>query len=519
VRWRVAVAGLTVIGVAMRLQVAGQTLFGDELSTYYIVANNGLGGVIATVHGNAEITPPLGFVAAWLTTRLGLTPELLRAPFLVAGTAAIPLTYTLAKRTVGRSAGLVAAAITAFAPYMILSSAEARGYQLMIVLVVLSTLAMLSGIGDGRRRWWVAYAAISCAAVYTHYTAVFALGAQLVWLLWAHPEARRSAILANAAAALGFLPWLSGFLNDLRSPTTAILAALRGSFTLDNARVALEHWSIGYPYALPTTTLHELPGDLALGMLGAGLVLAIAGVAFSWARARPRLSREFALIAAVALSAPVVAGAMSLLGVTAVSTGTAAPRTLAASWPATAIAVSALVTAAGRRLSLVATALVVASFVIGGTRMLEPRFQFPDYEAASRYVDRQAASRDVVVDASGVSPAPITILDVTLDRPHRLLAARSGYAMYRPFRLVTRVPTPSEVGRRAGADASVQGGRVFVVSSDSPALGATLRTGGRFGAQVSAAIGRRFRRVATRRYPGIITTTVAVFAARPSRRG
>ena len=81
---------------------------------------------------------------------------------------------------------------------------------------------------DGRRRSaWVLYAAASAGAVYTHYTSVFVLAAQLLWLLWAHPEARKPALLANAAAAAAYLPWLGGFRNDLESPTTKILSALQ----------------------------------------------------------------------------------------------------------------------------------------------------------------------------------------------------------------------------------------------------------------------------------------------------
>lgn len=40
---------------------------------------------ISTVHTDIEITPPLYFVAAWLATRIDLTPELLRASSLFAG--------------------------------------------------------------------------------------------------------------------------------------------------------------------------------------------------------------------------------------------------------------------------------------------------------------------------------------------------------------------------------------------------------------------------------------------------
>src|SRR3954454_24287006 len=105
------VAALTAVGVALRLVVAHQSLFADELSTRYIVAGHGLGDVLSTVHTDAEIPPPLYFAASWLTTRIDLTPELLRAPSLLAGAATIPLVYLLGLRTVGRRAALVATAL------------------------------------------------------------------------------------------------------------------------------------------------------------------------------------------------------------------------------------------------------------------------------------------------------------------------------------------------------------------------------------------------------------------------
>ena len=275
------VAAITVVGAALRLVVLQDSLFADELSTYWVVSEHGLGGVISTVHSDAEITPPLYFVLAWLTTRLDLTAEMLRAPSFLAGVAAIPLVYRVGARTVGRTAALVAAAITALSPFMVYYSTEARGYELMVALALLSTLAMLVAIDDRRARWWVLYAASSCAAVYTHYTAVFVLGAQLLWLLWAHPEARRPALLANLGAALAFLPWISGLIADLNSPTTKILGALE-PFDLHTVTIVLEHWSIGYPYRF--VGLGSVPGTIGLILIGAGVAVAIASIAV---RGRP----------------------------------------------------------------------------------------------------------------------------------------------------------------------------------------------------------------------------------------
>ena len=75
-----AVLVLTLLGFGLRVAVSQQDLFADELSTYWIVATNDLGGVISTVNSDAEITPPLSFVVAWLSTQVHLSPEWLRAP-------------------------------------------------------------------------------------------------------------------------------------------------------------------------------------------------------------------------------------------------------------------------------------------------------------------------------------------------------------------------------------------------------------------------------------------------------
>src|SRR3954467_4562236 len=249
------VAALTAVGVALRITIAHQSLFADELSTRYILAGHGLADMVSVVHTDAEITPPLYFVAAWLRTRPGSAagpgppPPLLpgaAAPSPLAGAAAIPLVCLLGVRSVGRRAALVAAALTTFSPFMVYYATEARGYAVMMALVLGSTLCLLAAVEQGRARWWAAYAACTCAAVYTHYTSVFALAGQFAWVLWAHPAARRAAIAATAGAAAGFVPWLSGLKGDLDSPTTKILSAL-SPLNFGYVESSVVHWAIGFP--------------------------------------------------------------------------------------------------------------------------------------------------------------------------------------------------------------------------------------------------------------------------------
>ena len=318
----------------------------------------------------------------------------------------------------------MAATLTTLSPFMIFYSAEARGYALAIALVLLSTLALLAAVDDGRARWWVLYGAATWGAALTHYTVVFGLAVQLGWLLWCHPAARRAALLANAGAVAAFLPWLTGFVNDLGSPTTEILSEL-SAFDLTTVRTSISHWAIGYPYFSPyasQTALRHMPGVPALVMAAAGVMLAVAGVAARRLKEAGglrlgRVDRRLLLVAGLALAAPLGEALVSAVGTNLFGT-----RNLAVSWPGFALTLGALLVAAGPRLRLVTVPLVVAAFAIGAALMLDPRYERPDYDAAGAFIDRAAAPADVVVDGAAilVTPGPLSGLDLALDRPHRV---------------------------------------------------------------------------------------------------
>jgi hypothetical protein len=499
------VAVLTAIGGIVRLVVLHDSLFADELSTYWIISGRSLGGVVSTVHTDAEITPPLFFVLSWLTTRLDLSAEMLRLPSFIAGVAAIPLVYLVGSRTVGRIPALLATALTALSPFMIYYSAEARGYELVIVLSLLSTLAMLAAIDDRRGRWWVLYGASSCAAVYSHYTAVFVLGAQLLWLLWVHPEARRAALLANGAAVIGFLPWIMGLIADLNSPTTKILGALE-PFRPNTVGIALEHWSIGYPYRF--VHLESIPGDFGLILIGAGIVLAMIAIAV---RGRWHLSllrgtgRRVRLIVMLALAAPVGEAVVSLVGSDVFGT-----RNLAVSWPGIALVVSTFVSAGRDPLRIAAATLLVAGFGVGAARMLEPAHQRPDYEAAARFIDRSSSPPDVVIDAGVLSPGPFNGLDLALEQPRRVVRAEAPQERDHPFGFADQILPLRNVTRRAAGAA--KGARIFLV---------TLPTDEQFipgrptYSHVARVLTQRpppgYRDTVTRTYPGIVPIRVSLY--------
>ncbi len=459
-----AVAGLTAIGFVIRLALLHQSLFGDELATYWDVTTHSMWGVLKTVHSDAEITPPLYFVLAKLPTYVAVTPEMLRLPSLVAGTASIPMTYLLGARTVERRAGMVGAALVALSPFLIYYSTEARSYQLMVALLLASSLCLLRGIERGRPGWWIAYAAFSCAAMYSHYTVAFALAAQAVWALWAHPGARRAVLLATVGAALAFLPWITGFVADLNSPTTQILSALQ-PFTVSGIRTSLGHWWIGYPY--PTTSLSTLPGYLALALLGAGSALALVALLFERIRL-PRVgshevSRGLILIFALALATPIGEALAS-----AFSTNLFGARNLAAAWPGCALLLAALLTGSSRRIVVtISSALVIAGFAIGAVKMFGDSAQRPNYGAAARAIAAHANTSDAVVEQV-FSPGPLSAIDTELGHRYRIVRVGAPQERDHPFTAFDRVATPRQIAQEA-ASASGPEGRIFVVgSSEAP---------------------------------------------------
>jgi dolichyl-phosphate-mannose-protein mannosyltransferase len=513
------VAAVTVLGLLVRLPSFGDSLFGDELSTYFIVTGHSLGHVVYLLEGghSIDLNPPLYFMLAWLAERLGESNELLRLPSLIAGTAAIPLTYLLGVRTLDRGAALVGSAVVALSPFLIFFSTEARPFALLLLFTLLSTLALLQAIDTGRAGWWAAYAACSCAATYTSYMAIFVLVAQFGWALWRKPRARPALLLANAAAAVAYLPWLPPLIDDSGSPGVKV-PELTTPFGFDSLRTALGRWSIGHPFA----TLSTVPGDLALGLIAAALAIAVVGLGMRIAGARRvgrplRPASGLTLVLLLALATPVGAALYSWLGPHSVWDN----RQLIASTPELALLAGALVTAAGARVRVLASALLIAGFTIGATKVLEASTHRPDYAGAAGFITGAARPGDPVLDFPLATPGPLTGLEAELadeglppsaDHPVLRVGMPTRRAMLRA-RPYADLPTPSTDSIVRRGERLARGRSLFVVAPFA----------GRYGvAFVDATIkpGRDgLRRVAARTFTGFLPISVYEYRDRGRRGG
>jgi 4-amino-4-deoxy-L-arabinose transferase-like glycosyltransferase len=389
-----AVVCLTALAFALRLAGIDQSLFGDELWTYAIVTQDGVWGVISDVHGSA-ITPPLHYVLAWLGVQLGDPTIWVRVPSLVLGTATVPVIYLLGRRTFGRAAGLLAAAMITLSPFAIFYSTEARAYATMVFLVALSTLALLYALERAGRLWWVVYAASACAALYAHYSAVFVVGGQTAWAFWAYRERLETLLIVHAAIVLGYLPWLPGFLDQRRRDEAIEVIGSGERVSPESFFDFLSRLLAGHPFI----ELERMPGRLGLALLTTAAAAAVVAGAIHLGRRglfrRRRGDRSALLVLILAVATPV-----GLLLYGALGPNLYIPRNLSPSLPALTILVAALLSFPPPRLAVIGAALALTALVIGTVRTFDADNRRPAFREAARFLKEAAAPGDPVVDQS-----------------------------------------------------------------------------------------------------------------------
>jgi 4-amino-4-deoxy-L-arabinose transferase-like glycosyltransferase len=454
----VALGLLVVVGFLLRLRGIDQTLYGDEYFTYLIVTRNGLRGVWDAVY-HTSITPPLHYVLAWGALKLGGDPTVaVRLPSLVLGTLTIPVVFALGRRVAGDVAGLLAAALFALGPFAVWYSDEARAYATMMFLLAVAALALLIALDGGRRRWWVVFAVASCAAVWSHYTAAFVVVASLAWAAWARREHLRAVAWSAAGIALGYAPWLPGFVEQRRNKrgieAVDQFATLHPSTPLTiNGRILFGH---------PFFELGRFPGTVAtalLLLLVAALLVAglLAGRDRDPEPRRPggfwRSDLGLLVVLALATTAGVLLYRLS-------GTSLFLPRNLGASLPAGLAAIAAGLVWAAHRLpapvGAAGLALVVAWFAVDAARAAGDGYRRPPYREAAQYIDAHGRDGDPVVELSanlGFDPRlPDTTLGFYLRRPHpvtEIASAPRAYARLRDGRTVWFVAFSDFVASRA----------------------------------------------------------------------
>jgi uncharacterized membrane protein len=207
--------GILILAFGLRLtRLTFQPLWWDEGYTMYFITSS-LGQMIARTA--VDIHPPFYYLLlqAWAPLT-GPSPFAVRTLSVIIGTLTVALVYVLGSRLLSRSVGLIAAFLTAIAPFCVYYSQEARMYALVTLLGLASTYLMwelmLAREQSAPRLLLAAiYIVITSAAMYTLYYGIFITLFQTLFIL---SKARRYGrrvwawLGGQVLLALLYLPWI-----------------------------------------------------------------------------------------------------------------------------------------------------------------------------------------------------------------------------------------------------------------------------------------------------------------------
>jgi 4-amino-4-deoxy-L-arabinose transferase-like glycosyltransferase len=207
-RSRLALLGILICGVILRVSLLNLPVSYDEAYTYIAFARQDWFGILSdySLPNNHILNSLLVKLA---TTLLGNHPWSLRIPALLAGLAAIPLVYALGKRLFNQNVALAASALVAWLPAITRYDSVARGYSLVSFFTLLAWLMGWLALQKGHWRYWLGLSVSVALGFFTIPTMALPAGGLYLWVLG-------EALFRKENRNVIFLRWLvSGIVSGL----------------------------------------------------------------------------------------------------------------------------------------------------------------------------------------------------------------------------------------------------------------------------------------------------------------
>ncbi|MEA2444989.1 MAG: mannosyltransferase [Thermoleophilales bacterium] len=214
------VAALTVLAAVLRHRALGAPFWIDEGLSVGI-SSHPLGAIPSVLR--LDGSPPLYYLLLhlWMAVA-GDSERATHALSAVFAVLAVPAAAWAVLPIFGARAGLAAAALVAFSPFVGFYADEGRMYSMVFLLATLAAGAFLRVFVLRRRRWAAGCALLLAALLYTHaWGAFFAAAAGVSGLALLAAASDRRAMLIDLVAAFGgaallFAPWLPTALEQSR---------------------------------------------------------------------------------------------------------------------------------------------------------------------------------------------------------------------------------------------------------------------------------------------------------------
>ncbi len=196
------------------LFLGAKSLWFDEASTI-LVATRPLAELGSWLVRN-EVNPPAyyllmhGWLAAFSDPRVGL-----RVFSALCGAASLFAFRSAAEKLLPPKSRMPALLLAAFSSFWIHLAQDGRCYSFLLLVSVASLNVVLELAEKPARRLWAAYAALAALGLWTHYYFAILLAGHAAWLLYRRARVR-DFVVAHAAAALAFAPWLASMAAQSR---------------------------------------------------------------------------------------------------------------------------------------------------------------------------------------------------------------------------------------------------------------------------------------------------------------
>lgn len=169
----------------------------------------GTGGAAADVHPLFYYT----LLHGWMRL-IGQSPVAVRLLSVALGVATVGVVYALAHYLFDRRAGLLAALMTAVAPFAVYYAQETRMYALLGLAAMTAAYCFARAWVEHKPWQWVAFAVAGAVTLYAHNLGALFILSLDMWVLWAWWRQRhwvnlRPLFVAHVLMTLLFVPWLA----------------------------------------------------------------------------------------------------------------------------------------------------------------------------------------------------------------------------------------------------------------------------------------------------------------------
>ena len=231
----------------------------------------------------ADVHPPLYYILLKTWAHFfGHTDFAMRAMSAIFGAIAIVFVYLWLKYKYGASAAILGSFMMSIAPIFVRYGQEMRMYTLVMAIVFAATYFLQLAVDNGKKVWWVIYALLLVAGMYTHYFVAFAWVAHLVYLIKIYGKKifQKQIILTYISAVILYIPWLPSLISQTKT--------VENGFWISDASAE------GLTGYFTETLLYDRPGNISNWLLVLFIITIITIIALA-IRYRKKLSMLFIL--------------------------------------------------------------------------------------------------------------------------------------------------------------------------------------------------------------------------------